>query len=138
MTITFVAPHSLHARSLVVPRGRDLIVWNRTPDLNAAVHSPTVRSDAAESSGVPVSALGETVVRRLRQSSVMQAEMTTSERLAEPGGRVLGLQAQQAEVSALGETGAMIAQLQQLGQLREAGLLSEEEFSAAKAKLLAG
>jgi NAD+ kinase len=37
MTITFVAPHSLHARSLVVPRGRDLIVWNRTPGLNAAV-----------------------------------------------------------------------------------------------------
>lgn len=54
-------------------------------DLNAAVHSPTVRSDAAESSGVPVSALGETAVRRLRQSSVMQAEMTTSDRLAEPG-----------------------------------------------------
>jgi NAD+ kinase len=37
LTITFVAPHSLHARSLVVPRGRDLIVWNRTPGLNTAV-----------------------------------------------------------------------------------------------------
>jgi hypothetical protein len=57
-------------------------------DLNAAVQSSTVRSDAAESSDVPVSALGETVVRRLRQSSVMQAEMTTSERLADAG-RVL-------------------------------------------------
>jgi NAD+ kinase len=37
MAITFVAPHSLHARPLVVPRGRDLTVTNRTPDVPAAV-----------------------------------------------------------------------------------------------------
>ena len=54
-------------------------------DLNAAVHSPTVRSDAAASADVPVTALGDAVVRRLRQSSVMQAEMTTSERLSDAG-----------------------------------------------------
>ena len=54
-------------------------------DLDAAVHSPTVRSDAAESADVPVTALGDAVVRRVRQSSVMQVEMTTSERLADAG-----------------------------------------------------
>lgn len=37
MAVTFVAPHSLHARPFVVPRGSDLIVWNRTPDVDAAV-----------------------------------------------------------------------------------------------------
>jgi NAD+ kinase len=37
MAITFVAPHSLHARPLVVPRGRDVIVWNRTPDVPVTV-----------------------------------------------------------------------------------------------------
>jgi NAD+ kinase len=37
MAITFVAPHSLHARPLVVPRGRDLIVWNRTSDVPVTV-----------------------------------------------------------------------------------------------------
>jgi NAD+ kinase len=37
MAITFVAPHSLHARPLVVPRGRDAIVWNRTPDVPVSV-----------------------------------------------------------------------------------------------------
>ncbi len=37
MAITFLAPHSLHARPLVVPRGRDLIVWNRTPDISVTV-----------------------------------------------------------------------------------------------------
>jgi NAD+ kinase len=37
MAITFVAPHSLHARPLVVPRGRGLTVTNRTPDVAATV-----------------------------------------------------------------------------------------------------
>jgi NAD+ kinase len=37
MAITFVAPHSLHARPLVVPRGRDTIVWNRTADVPVTV-----------------------------------------------------------------------------------------------------
>jgi NAD+ kinase len=35
MAITFVAPHSLNARPLVVPRGSELIVWNRTLDVEA-------------------------------------------------------------------------------------------------------
>jgi NAD+ kinase len=35
MAITFVAPHSLNARPLVVPRGSELIVWNRTLDVAA-------------------------------------------------------------------------------------------------------
>jgi NAD+ kinase len=37
MAVTFVAPHSLHARPLVVPRGRDLEVVNRTADVSATV-----------------------------------------------------------------------------------------------------
>ena len=37
MAITFVAPHSLHARPLVVPRGRALTVTNRTGDVSATV-----------------------------------------------------------------------------------------------------
>jgi NAD+ kinase len=37
MAITFVAPHSLHARPLVVPRSRDLQVTNLTADVGVAV-----------------------------------------------------------------------------------------------------
>jgi len=37
MAITFVAPHSLDARPLVVPRGLDLRVANLTPDVALAV-----------------------------------------------------------------------------------------------------
>jgi NAD+ kinase len=37
MATTFVAPHSLHARPLVVPRGREVVVWNRTTDVPVVV-----------------------------------------------------------------------------------------------------
>jgi NAD+ kinase len=35
MCVTFVAPHSVNARPLVVPRDAELSVWNRTPDVSA-------------------------------------------------------------------------------------------------------
>jgi NAD+ kinase len=35
--VTFVAPHSLHARPLVVPRGRDLVISNRTGEGNVSL-----------------------------------------------------------------------------------------------------
>ncbi len=35
--VTFIAPHSLHARPLVVPRSADLVVENRTPDVGVTV-----------------------------------------------------------------------------------------------------
>jgi len=37
MAITFIAPHSLHARPLVVPRGAPLTVRNATPDVSTSV-----------------------------------------------------------------------------------------------------
>jgi NAD+ kinase len=37
IAVTFVAPHSLHARPMVVPRGAEVRVWNRTPDVDVLV-----------------------------------------------------------------------------------------------------
>jgi NAD kinase len=37
MVLTFVAPHTLHIRSLVVPRGPDTTITNLTNDLQATV-----------------------------------------------------------------------------------------------------
>ncbi len=54
------------------------------------------------------------------------------------------LSAQQPQLTDAGGAGAggagtdMIAQLKKLGELHQAGILSNEEFAAAKAKLLAG
>lgn len=80
MAITFVAPHSLHARPLVVPRGRDLVVSNRTADVPVTVLVDGHRvADAAPREGQVTIRLGEansllatlpeaTFVRRYRQS----------------------------------------------------------------------
>ena len=37
MALTYVAAHSLRARPLVIPPGADVIVWNRTQDVEAGV-----------------------------------------------------------------------------------------------------
>jgi NAD+ kinase len=37
LVVVFIAAHSLHARPLVVPRGRDVEIWNRTQDVPVAV-----------------------------------------------------------------------------------------------------
>jgi NAD+ kinase len=37
MAVSFIAPHSLHVRPLVVPRGLDVEIRNETPDVPASV-----------------------------------------------------------------------------------------------------
>jgi NAD+ kinase len=37
MAVTFIAPHSLHARPMVVPHGLDLVIRNMTPDVDVTV-----------------------------------------------------------------------------------------------------
>jgi NAD+ kinase len=37
MAVTFIAPHSLHARPLVIPRGAEVTVRNATADVSAAL-----------------------------------------------------------------------------------------------------
>jgi len=59
MAITFVAPHSLNARPLVVPRGDELIVWNRTPDVSATALVDGHRVGDLAPGGRAVARLGE-------------------------------------------------------------------------------
>jgi NAD+ kinase len=70
MAINFVAPHSLHARPMVVPRGLDLAVHNRTADVAA-----TVLAD-----GHPVHELssGDQVGARLSEQRSMLATLPES------------------------------------------------------------
>jgi NAD+ kinase len=37
IALTYVAAHSLHARPIVIPEGADVIVWNRSADVEAGV-----------------------------------------------------------------------------------------------------
>ena len=59
MAITFVAPHSLNARPLVVPRDDELIVWNRTPDVPATALVDGHRVGDLAPGGRAVARLGE-------------------------------------------------------------------------------
>jgi len=59
MAITFVAPHSLNARPLVVPRDDELIVWNRTPDVAATALVDGHRVGDLAPGGRAVARLGE-------------------------------------------------------------------------------
>jgi NAD+ kinase len=79
IALTYVAAHSLHARPLVVPPGADVIVWNRTPDVEAAVLVDGHRVSTLTTGARAVVRLGAersllatlpeaTFVRRYRQS----------------------------------------------------------------------
>ena len=79
LTVTFVAPHSLHARPLVVPRGKAVLVGNRTLDVEVAVLVDGHRIGDAHPGDEVVVRLGgsssllatlpeATFVRRYRQS----------------------------------------------------------------------
>jgi NAD+ kinase len=79
MATTFVAPHSLHARPLVVPPGKDVLVVNRTPDVPVVVIVDGHRVGEAGQGGEVTVRIGEartllatlpeaTFVSRYRQS----------------------------------------------------------------------
>jgi len=70
MAVTFVAPHSLHARPLVVPRGRELTVVNRTEDVAAAV--------LADGHAVHELAAGDEVAVRLAEARSLLATLPES------------------------------------------------------------
>jgi NAD+ kinase len=59
LAVTFIAPHSLHARSMVVPRGLDVVVTNETPDLAATVLFDGRRLGEIPPAGSVVVRLGE-------------------------------------------------------------------------------
>ena len=59
MAVTFIAPHSLHARPLVVPRGLTLEIRNHTPDVGATILVDGHPLADVDGSGLVSIALGE-------------------------------------------------------------------------------
>ena len=59
LVVTFVAPHSLGARPVVVPRGLDLAVWNRTPDVSVKLLADGHQSAELEPDGRAIVRLGD-------------------------------------------------------------------------------
>ena len=69
-----------------------------------------------------------------------QATYDQQQQMAQMQQQMAQMQAQQAQAAmapqAAGGGGDVMAQLQQLGQLHQSGVLTDEEFAAAKAKIL--
>jgi NAD+ kinase len=59
LAVTFIAPHSLHARSMVVPRGLDVVVTNESADVAATVLFDGRRLGEIPPAGRVVVRLGE-------------------------------------------------------------------------------
>jgi hypothetical protein len=65
------------------------------------------------------------------------AAAANQQQMADMQAQMTAMQAQQATAAAAPAGGAdVMAQLQQLAQMKEQGLLSDEQFEAAKSKLL--
>jgi NAD+ kinase len=67
LALTFIAPHSLHARPLVVPRGKEVVIENRTPNVVVT----------ALADGLPFAELGQgdTVTVRLAEERSLLATL---------------------------------------------------------------
>jgi NAD+ kinase len=59
LTVTFIAPHSLVARPLVVPRGRDVVVTNRSAEMALALIADGQRKGEIEPGSAVTVRLGE-------------------------------------------------------------------------------
>ena len=73
-------------------------------------------------------------------AAAQQAAFESQAALADLQNQVASMQVQQAAAAAPGAPAAndLIGQLERLAQLKAAGILSDAEFEAAKARLLAG
>jgi NAD+ kinase len=67
LALTFIAPHSLHARPLVVPAGRDVVLENRTPNV--------VVSALADGHAFAELKQGDTVTIRLAEARSLLATL---------------------------------------------------------------
>jgi len=74
-----------------------------------------------------------------QEAAAQQAAFEAQADVAEMQAQMNAMQAQQAAAPAAAPAGNdMMSQLQQLGDMRANGLLTDDEFAAAKARLLAG
>lgn len=88
-------------------------------------------------------AMDDRAQEQQQQEAAEQAAFESQAEIQQLQNQMAAMQAQQAQQSVEAQapppaSNDLMAQLQQLAQLKEAGALTDEEFAAAKAKLLAG
>jgi hypothetical protein len=93
---------------------------------------------AGTATAVSGSVASKQQARASSAAAAAAADAETQNQLASLRADMEALQAQETVAAAQPPAGNLLAQLQQLTQLRDAGALTEQEFEIAKAKVLNG
>jgi parvulin-like peptidyl-prolyl isomerase len=125
-------------------RRRPVVGQRRGPGLLRTAATTAVVADTATAVSKGVSGSMEQAAMSKQQQVAQTAANQTQAELEQMKAQLAAMQAQQLQADQAQATTAaapaarpdLIAQLQQLTQLKQAGALSEDEFQAAKAKLL--
>lgn len=115
--------------------------------IGTAARTAVIAGTATATSKAVSGAMDNAAQEKQQQQMANAAAMDAQAQVADLQQQVAAMQAQQvspaipppaapAPVQAAAAVPDMMAQLQQLAQMKEAGLLTDAEFSAAKAKLL--
>lgn len=123
--------------------GRRMVGPRRGGLVRAAATTAVVAGTATAVSGRVAARQDARAQNKYQEQMADQAAFESQQQIADMQEQMAALQAQQAQsaMSAQAKTGAstdLVGRLQQLGDLRASGLLSDEEYAAAKAKLLGG
>ena len=92
---------------------------------------------AGTATAVPGSARNKQEAKQEAAQQGQQQEQAEQQQIAEQQQQIDQLQSQEQPAQAAAEGDDLVDQLQKLASLKDSGVLSPEEFEAAKAKLLA-
>ena len=117
------------------------VAARRGPGVLGTVARTAVVAGTATATAHAVGGAMDSAAERRQQAQVAdEAAMQSQAQIEQMQAQMNALQAQQVQAAAAAPAPSagddVLAKIQQLAQLRDAGVLSDEEFTAAKAKLL--
>lgn len=109
---------------------------NRPSLIGTAARTAVVVGTATAVSGAVSSSQQQKAAAKQAQATAAQQQALAEQQAAAEAAQAAAEAAQAAAAPATGLTDETIAQLKQIGELHQAGILSDEEFAATKARLL--
>lgn len=125
----------------MVFRRRPVVVRRGPGLLGTMARTAVVAGTAAATVGAVQGRQQRKMAAAQQEAAEEEAEVQAQQDIATMQAQMQAMQAEQAQAAIQRQTapaagGGLMAQLQQLAQLKESGVLTDVEFAAAKAKLL--
>ena len=119
-------------------RRRPVVVRQGPGLLGTVARTAVVAGTATATSRAINSSMTDAQMQKQQNQAARNAGQQTQAELEQVKSQMATLQAQQVQrsVAAAPDKPDILAQLQQLAQLKQSGMLTEDEFQAAKGKLL--